>query len=240
MGRRERSLGAGELEGVVRLTREWGERAFLGSLLLPLSRGQLEDGDFEGSRSSLLEGVRITREAGAMPDLIGSLASVAEWLDTLGATDQARATWMAAEYLVVQYSMDAQLAYPLAWVRQRFSGQVPLPGQAPTPGGVPTIEQALDAAELAIQTAEPRETTAREAASRSPFDLTAREREVLALVVAGRSNAEIGEELFISRKTASVHVANIKDKLAADSRIEIVTIALDRGLVRNDATDSRA
>ena len=74
----------------VRLTREWGERAFLGSLLLALSRGQLEDGDFEGSRSSLLEGVRITREAGAMPDLIGSVASVAEWLDRIGVTDQAR------------------------------------------------------------------------------------------------------------------------------------------------------
>ena len=79
----------------------------------------------------------------------------------------------------------------------------------------------------------------RDAASRSPFDLTPREREVLELVVAGRTNAEIGEELFISRRTASVHVANIKDKLAADSRIGIVTIALERGLVRNDATDSR-
>ena len=50
-------------------------------------------------------------------------------------------------------------------------------------------------------------------------------------IAAGRSNAEIAEALFISRKTASVHVANIKDKLAADSRIGIVTTAIQRGLV---------
>ena len=50
-------------------------------------------------------------------------------------------------------------------------------------------------------------------------------------MVAGRSNAEIGEALFISRKTASVHVANIKGKLGADSRIGIVTTAMQHGLV---------
>ena len=53
------------------------------------------------------------------------------------------------------------------------------------------------------------------------------------LVVAGRSNAEIGEALFISRKTASVHVANIKGKLGADSRIGIVTTAMQQGLVND-------
>ena len=65
----------------------------------------------------------------------------------------------------------------------------------------------------------------------SRYALTPREREVLALVVAGRSNAEIADELFISRKTASVHVANIKGKFGAASRVEIATMALERGLV---------
>ena len=51
------------------------------------------------------------------------------------------------------------------------------------------------------------------------------------MVVAGRSNAEIADELFISRKTASVHVANIKGKFGAASRVEIATMALERGLV---------
>jgi DNA-binding CsgD family transcriptional regulator len=54
---------------------------------------------------------------------------------------------------------------------------------------------------------------------------------VLVLVAGGRSNSEIGEALFISKKTASVHVANIKAKLGAQSRVEIVTSAIGLGLV---------
>jgi len=50
--------------------------------------------------------------------------------------------------------------------------------------------------------------------------LTPREREVLALVAAGRSNRAIAEELFISIKTASVHVSNILAKLGVASRTE--------------------
>ena len=46
--------------------------------------------------------------------------------------------------------------------------------------------------------------------------LTPREREVLALVAAGRSNRMIADELFISVKTASVHVSNILAKLGVE------------------------
>ena len=50
--------------------------------------------------------------------------------------------------------------------------------------------------------------------------LTPREREILALVAAGRSNGEIGKQLFISAKTVSVHVSNVMAKLGAGSRTE--------------------
>lgn len=50
--------------------------------------------------------------------------------------------------------------------------------------------------------------------------LTAREREVLALVAAGRTNREIADELFISVKTVSVHVSNILAKLGVASRTQ--------------------
>jgi DNA-binding NarL/FixJ family response regulator len=54
----------------------------------------------------------------------------------------------------------------------------------------------------------------------APVALTDREYEVLRLVAAGRSNREIAAALFISPKTASVHVSNILGKLGASSRTE--------------------
>lgn len=61
--------------------------------------------------------------------------------------------------------------------------------------------------------------------------LTPREREVLALVAEGRTNGEVAKALFISTKTASVHVSNILAKLGAASRTEAAAVARRRGLV---------
>ncbi len=61
--------------------------------------------------------------------------------------------------------------------------------------------------------------------------LTEREREVLALVAEGLTNREIGKRLFISDKTASVHLSNVMTKLNASSRTEAVTVAQRRGLL---------
>ncbi|WP_097214755.1 MULTISPECIES: helix-turn-helix transcriptional regulator [unclassified Streptomyces] len=68
--------------------------------------------------------------------------------------------------------------------------------------------------------------------------LTAREQDVLRLLALGRSNRQIGEELFISGKTASVHVSNILAKLGASSRGEAVAIAYREGLITPEPTAS--
>jgi DNA-binding NarL/FixJ family response regulator len=62
------------------------------------------------------------------------------------------------------------------------------------------------------------------------FGLTSREVEVLKLVADGRSNGQIAEQLFISRKTASVHVSNILGKLGVTTRVEAAALAHRRGL----------
>jgi DNA-binding CsgD family transcriptional regulator len=68
-------------------------------------------------------------------------------------------------------------------------------------------------------------------AGRGPLAaLTAREVEVLRLLVAGHSNREIGALLFIAPKTASVHVSNILAKLGAATRTEAAAIAHSNGL----------
>jgi DNA-binding NarL/FixJ family response regulator len=62
------------------------------------------------------------------------------------------------------------------------------------------------------------------------FGLTEREREVLELVAAGRSNPQIASALYISPKTASVHVSNILGKLGVASRGEAAALAYRHGL----------
>ena len=65
----------------------------------------------------------------------------------------------------------------------------------------------------------------------APFGLTERELEVLRLVAAGRSNRDIAAELFISPKTASVHVSNILGKLGVSSRGEAAATAYRQRLL---------
>ena len=65
--------------------------------------------------------------------------------------------------------------------------------------------------------------------------LTAREAEVLRLVAEGLSNSQIAEQLFISRKTASVHVSNILSKLGVSTRVEAAALAHRRGFVQASA-----
>lgn len=61
--------------------------------------------------------------------------------------------------------------------------------------------------------------------------LTAREHEVLLLVAEGLSNRQIGERLYISGKTVSVHVSRVLDKLGVGGRTEAVAVAHRRGLL---------
>ncbi len=66
--------------------------------------------------------------------------------------------------------------------------------------------------------------------ARHQYGLTARELEVLRLVAIGRSNRDIAAELFISAKTASVHMSNIMAKLGVASRVEAAALAYRLGL----------
>lgn len=77
--------------------------------------------------------------------------------------------------------------------------------------------------------------------SRELEKLTPREREVLALVGQGRSNAEIAERLVLSPLTAKTHVARLFSKLGARDRAQLVVAAYESGVVvprRDTVTDS--
>ncbi|HET9141333.1 helix-turn-helix transcriptional regulator, partial [Actinophytocola sp.] len=71
-----------------------------------------------------------------------------------------------------------------------------------------------------------------DAAPRPALDpFTPRERAVLAQVALGRTNRQVGSELFISEKTVSVHLSRVMAKLGATNRAEAVALAYERGLL---------
>jgi len=67
--------------------------------------------------------------------------------------------------------------------------------------------------------------------ARPNYNLTAREKEVLAQMVSGRSNPSIADELGVSRSTIKTHVSNILDKLNVTSRVEAVALAIENDLL---------
>jgi predicted ATPase/DNA-binding CsgD family transcriptional regulator len=69
-------------------------------------------------------------------------------------------------------------------------------------------------------------------------ELTARERQVAALIARARSNDEIAESLFVSKRTVEKHISNIRSKLGFSQRAQIVRWAIENGLVEPEAEDT--
>ncbi|MGA7844194.1 MAG: response regulator transcription factor [Dehalococcoidales bacterium] len=68
-----------------------------------------------------------------------------------------------------------------------------------------------------------------------PFDtLSIREREVMQMVVEGKTSAEIGKKLFISPRTVDIHRANLIRKLGLRTRIDLVQIAQQQGILPSE------
>lgn len=96
------------------------------------------------------------------------------------------------------------------------------------------LASAIRAAHAGRPTLAPEATEALIQRARAPkpgYDLTAREKEVLALMVQGLSNAAIAGRLVIGESTVKFHVSNVLSKLEASSRAEAVSIALQQHLV---------
>ena len=69
--------------------------------------------------------------------------------------------------------------------------------------------------------------------SKPPVHLTARERDVLALVASGETNRGIARKLAVSEDTVKHHVTNILDKTGMSSRVELTLFAIEHRLVKS-------
>jgi DNA-binding CsgD family transcriptional regulator len=165
--------------------------------------------------------------------------AIAAWDGVPDPAEAAYSRFRHAEELLRRSGVKANVAGELeaAWRTTVELGAAPLRTEIETLAGrariklVPARPAGVDTAVDADGPAADRRSRERAA---SPHGLSAREIEVIRLVAAGRSNGEIAEQLFITRKTAGVHVTHILNKLGVSNRVEAAMAAARLGLV--DAT----
>jgi predicted ATPase/DNA-binding CsgD family transcriptional regulator len=168
---------------------------------------RIELGDLWGT-AGILEGIAgMAGGLGNRHEAVALLGAAAAQRDRLGVDRGPH--WLRGKQ--VREAMQAQMtesAFPAAW----------------DAGQALTYQQAIEQAQRVLADAQMSGDT-------SPGELTPREREVLVLIIAGCSNTEIGDRLYISTRTAQTHVTHILAKLDVATRTEAAARAVREGLV---------
>jgi non-specific serine/threonine protein kinase len=215
---------------------ESGDREVFSHATATLVRSLVALGELHDARSRLRDAAAVAFEIlNPLGDMF-LLEAAAAWLASVSSWPAAVEAWATAAV----YRAERPWAERPEDVRARRRSQQAARDilgavrfqRAWAAGTARPVRDAVGAAMAAVDAADLDETppTSTIAQVRGRFDLTPREYEVLALVASGMSDGEIAESLVISKKTASVHVAHIKSKLGASSRVEVATIALRESL----------
>jgi predicted ATPase/DNA-binding CsgD family transcriptional regulator len=187
-------------------------------------------GDLETARSRLLEAASVVHEIAHPLGRMLVLEAAAAWLEGAHLEAAAVEAWSSAETYRAGHRWpempDAVEGRERSWSRaQTVLGTVTFEVRW-AEGAGRRLPEAMDQAIETIGSVDVDDLTPDETPSPDRHGLTPREREVLALVASGMTDGQIADALFISKKTASVHIANIKAKLGASSRVEVATMAL--------------
>ncbi len=240
LGGLDRSIGdpdraISSLSEAMSLSRQVGDKALLHWAMFSLARTLLEAGDLAAARSLLQDGARVLGELrGNDRECILALAVGSEWLAAAGRMSDAVEGWAAAargrreqsrampsyhrQSLDQGYARAKKVMGPVRFHRHWMIGD-----HRPAGDALIRLMAEVDAVDLLSEPPASRGIA-------NPNRLTGRECEVVALVASGMSDGEIAESLVISKKTASVHVANVKAKLGARTRVEIALAAQRAGL----------
>jgi DNA-binding CsgD family transcriptional regulator len=161
------------------------------------------------------------------PDPAAWITAAREWNRLGQPYPEARSRFRAAEAMLGRRDLQG--------ARQQAARELDAARQpAEMLGAAPLLEQILHLAkvariELEESAGEHHVRAIPEQAGNIP-PLTDRERQVLALVADGKTNRQIGAALYMSPKTASVHVTHILDKLGVQTRVQAAAVAVRLGL----------
>jgi predicted ATPase/DNA-binding CsgD family transcriptional regulator len=208
-----------------------GDKAVCSWATFGMARTSVHAGQLEAARRHLGDGVRMAADLRNARERVLALHTISEWLVAAGEMPAVVECWAAYERARVHMSppfardprdqAEARAREVLGPVRFRQHWAI---------GEARGLEEAVEAAMAVVDSVDLHGRRSAATSRTDRFDLTGRELEVIALVAAGMPDGEIADALVISKKTASTHVANIKSKLGAGTRVEIALIARRAGL----------
>lgn len=148
-------------------------------------------------------------------------------LDGVAATLELLKSWPEVKILVLTSYLDNEKIYPV--IDAGAKGYMLKTSSAME---ILTAIRKVAKGELAIETEVDEKVQAHKYHRDLHEDLTARERDILALLAKGYENQRIADELFISLKTVKTHVSNILSKLEVTDRTQAVVYAFQHHLVK--------
>jgi DNA-binding CsgD family transcriptional regulator len=229
----EAQLGLGRIEGLdsrperalalyeeaLRTNRELDYRIGLVASLLHLASALLDAGDAKGAQTHLRESLELSRALDHHAGVALGLAGFAAAGALAGPAGEARGYLRSADQLLHDEAITL-MPHERRWYDQ-FKA---LAEQGMRQAGTAEPERAVTAAPPAAAPAAPEPERAPER-----FGITTRELDVIRLLVDGLSNQEIADQLFITRRTTTTHVANIMNKLGLSSRTAVAALAVREG-----------
>jgi len=236
--------GAALNEEAVAICREHGYRSKLNYALDNLGWAALLQGDHERARTSYEESLMVSKELGDKMIASESLEGMACISGTQGETLRAAKLFGAAkglqetlrEAVALQHTSEEEAwREPYRATAHSLLGKVAW-DEALTQGQAMGLEEAIEYALFAEEssaTPQSSMTTGHSSAPSAPehpAGLTSREVEVLGMVAAGMTNAQVAKELFLSPRTVETHLTSIYHKLGVTSRSAATRFALEHDL----------
>jgi predicted ATPase/DNA-binding CsgD family transcriptional regulator len=198
---------------------QWGSAA----TLINLGHLALTQGHTATALPPLHEALRLALELESLPQVVTLLATCAPLIRARGDRSWAEAldqVLAAASTTLEAYQ--GQAHHLLAWISDEGTAASSAPS-----GESPSAPAVLLPPQRSAQ-ADPR--APRPAPASYPAELTAREVEVLRLVAQGLTDAQVADQLIISRRTVSTHLSAIYGKLQVNSRSAATRFAIEHGL----------